>query len=70
MEGVLCQMDDFIGFGRTTEEHDKRLKQALKQIEVNTKFIWTVQDQVPGLRTSLSKMAYQQTQIKRGQNLK
>ena len=34
MEGVLCQMDDFIGFRRTTEEHDKRLKWILKQIEV------------------------------------
>ena len=33
LEGVLCQMDDVIVFGRTTEEHDKRLKLALKQIE-------------------------------------
>ena len=33
LEEVLCQMDDVIVFGRTTEEHDKRLKLALKQIE-------------------------------------
>ena len=33
LEGVLCQMDDVIVVGRTTEEHDKRLKFALKKIE-------------------------------------
>ena len=40
MEGVLCQVDDFIGFRRTTEEHDKRLKQTLKQIEVVAILNW------------------------------
>ena len=33
LEGVLCQMADVIVFGRSTEEHNKRLKLALKQIE-------------------------------------
>lgn len=33
LEGVLWQMDDVIVFGKTTEEHDKRLKLALKQVE-------------------------------------
>ena len=33
LEGVVCQMDDVLVFGRTTAEHDKRLMAVLKRIE-------------------------------------
>ena len=74
MEGVLCQMDDFIGFRRTTEEHYKRMKQALKQIEVmailNQYKVHLDSPRSSFWGTSLPRMAYQQTQIKRGHYLK
>ena len=33
LEGVLCQMDDVLIFGRNDEEHDARLGAALKRIQ-------------------------------------
>ena len=33
LEGVLCQMDDVLIFGKDQAEHDKRLEAALKRIE-------------------------------------
>ncbi len=33
MDGVLCLIDDALIFGRDREEHDSRLKEALKQIQ-------------------------------------
>ena len=32
LDGVLCQMDDVLVFGRDKEEHDRRLHAALKRI--------------------------------------
>ena len=33
LEGVMCQMDDILVFGKDKEEHDKRLVAALKRIQ-------------------------------------
>ena len=32
LEGIVCQMDDVLIFGRTKEEHDTRLMMALEKI--------------------------------------
>ena len=32
LEGIVCQMDDVLIFGRTKEEHDARLLMALEKI--------------------------------------
>ena len=33
IDGVVCQVDDVLIYGKTDEEHDARLEQALKRIE-------------------------------------
>ena len=33
LEGVVCQMDDILVFGKDKEEHDRRLVQVLKRLE-------------------------------------
>lgn len=35
LDGVLCQMDDVLVFGRDKEEHDKRLLAALEKIKTS-----------------------------------
>ena len=75
LKGVLCQMDDVNVFGRTMEEHDKRLKLTLKQIEearatLNQDKSSFGQSRSSSWDASSTKMAYQQTQTKQGQYLK
>ena len=33
LEGVVCQIDDILVFGKDQEEHDRRLYQVLKRLE-------------------------------------
>ena len=52
LDGVLCLMDDVLVYGRDTEEHNKRLTEALRRI------------QAAGVTLNPSKCEFGKTQLK------